>query len=143
VDKAKALLSSLGLELDPELLKEKNPNLSTGLVVRSAPAAKTKLEKASRVKLVVSTGSGTGDAEIVGEGQYLYTVRVGLVDLTEPTVVRIDIEDADGTREIYREEHNPGDRIERSVIGRGKTATFHIYYNDVLVKSEPATAEEP
>ncbi|HSI73342.1 MAG TPA: PASTA domain-containing protein [Fimbriimonas sp.] len=142
VDKAKGILSSLGLELDPELLKERNPNLAPGLVIRSTPNAKTKLEKASRVKLVVSTGADGGDEALPVEGQFLYTVRVGLVDLTEPTEVRIDIEDSDGAREIYRQDHNPGDRIERSVIGHGKTATFHIYYNDVLVKSEPATAEE-
>ena len=108
--------------------------MATGNVVRSTPAAKAKIEGESRVKLVVSTGPKQGDEDATPlEGQFLYTIRLGLDDLTEPTTVRIDIEDGDGVREIFEEERNTGDRIEASAIGKGKTATF-------LIKSVPATA---
>ncbi len=143
VDKARTILANLGLELDPDMQKESNPNVENGSVVRSTPAAKKKIERASRVKLVVSTGpKGGGEAAPPSpvENQFLYTIRLGLDDLTEATTVRIDIEDADGVRQIFKEERNVGDRIEASAIGKGKTATFRIYYNGALIKSVPATA---
>jgi beta-lactam-binding protein with PASTA domain len=142
VDKARSILANLGLELDPDILKESNPNVATGLVVRTTPAAKKKIERESRVKLVVSTGprdAGDRDAPPI-EGQFLYTIRLKLDDLTEPTNVRVDMEDEDGVREIFEGERNTGDRIEATAIGRGKTATFRIYYNDSLIKSVPAKA---
>ncbi|MEZ0326409.1 MAG: PASTA domain-containing protein, partial [Fimbriimonas sp.] len=141
VDKARTILANLGLELDPEMLKESNPNVANGSVIRSTPPAKKKIERESKVKLVVSTGPRDGsETDPPVAGQFLYTIRLGLDDLTEPTMVRIDLEDEDGVREIFKEERNPGDRIEASAIGKGKSANFRIYYNGSLIKSVPATA---
>jgi serine/threonine-protein kinase len=141
VDKARTILGNLGLEMDPELLKESNPNVQTGNVVRSSPTAKTPIERQSRIKLIVSTGPKEQEADTPVEGQFLYTVRLGLDDLTEATTVMIEMEDAEGRREIFNEERNAGDRIETTAIGKGRTATFHIYYNGKLVKSVPAEAD--
>jgi serine/threonine-protein kinase len=141
VDKARTVLANLGLELDPDMLREGNPNVAAGMVVRSSPAAKAKIERESRVKLVVSTGiGGGGDPGTTVEGKFLYKVRLKLDDLTEPTSLRVDMEDTEGVKTIFEEERNSGDRVELTAIGKGETATFRIYYNGLLVKTVPAKA---
>ncbi len=129
VDKAKTVLNSLNLELDADMIKAQDGSIEVGNVVKSMPPAKTKVERESRVRLVLSAGQGDTATPLPTDKGYLYTLRVGLDDITEPKTVKIEMEDESGTKQIFEEVKNPGDHIELSEVGKGKEATFIIYYD--------------
>jgi serine/threonine-protein kinase len=144
IDKAKSVLSSLNLELDETVERVTNEKVSEGLVIRTSPASRTRVERQSRVRLIVSNGSLSGTDSVPGatEDGYLYTLKMDLSDLQEETTVRIELEDTDGPRIIHEEIHNTGDQFEESILGKGRKATFRIYYNGDLVRTIEKEADE-
>jgi serine/threonine-protein kinase len=143
IDKAKTVLSSLNLELDETVDRVTAPKITEGLVVRSSPPARTKVERQSRVRVIVSNGATTEPETTTQpiEDGYLYTVRVRLTDLTATTRVRVEMVDVDGTRSLHDEMHDPGDDFDVSALGREKQATFKFYYDGRLVKTVEKSAD--
>lgn len=137
VDKAKSVLASLNLELDESIQKVNDANVSEGLVVRTDPPAKTRVERQGRVRVIVSQGrsSETTAEGTASEDGYLYTLHVRLTDVDVPTKVRIEMEDGKPARTIYDSRHGPGDEFDVSAMGSGSKATFRFYYDDELVKT--------
>lgn len=142
IDKAKSVLSSLNLDLDDTVERASDPKVNEGLVLRSSPAARQRVERQSRVRLIVSNGIATEPStttQPTSDG-YLYTLRVRLTDLAVPTQVRVEMEDEDGKRIMHDQVHDPGDEFDVSALGKGKKATFKFYYDGSLVKTIEKTA---
>jgi serine/threonine-protein kinase len=144
IDKAKSVLSSLNLDLDDTVERASDAKVSEGLVLRSSPAARQKVERQSRVRLIVSNGLAAVPTTTTQptSGGYLYTLRVRLTDLNVPTQVRVEMEDEEGARPVHDQIHDPGEEFEVSAMGKGRKATFKFYYDGSLVKTIEKTASE-
>ena len=137
VDKAKALLAGLNLELSDNVTNLTDAKIPAGMIIRSEPAAKTLVERQSQIRIVVSLGPKEQPASspiATGDG-YVFNLHLNLKYLTGPTKVRIDMIDERGVTPIYEKMHNSGDTFDVSTKGQKSQATFNIYYDGVLVKS--------
>lgn len=137
VDKAKSVLGSLNLEAEDTVERVPSDKVGEGLVVKTSPATLTKVERQSRIRLLVSAGN-TSNASATGtptDDGYQYTLKVTLTDVVTATQVRIDMEDTDGVKNIYDKLHGPGESFEVNALGRGETSTFRFYYDGNLVKT--------
>lgn len=143
VDKAKSVLSSLNLDMDESVDRIVSDQYGEGTVVRTEPPSRTKVERQSRVRLIVSTGAAEPTAtDTIEDERFLYTLSVGLSDLTDETQVKIEMVDEEGTRVVHDEMHPPGGEFEVNILGKGKKATFRFFYNDRLVKTVEKEADE-
>lgn len=143
VDKAKALLATLNLTLAPTIEKVSDSKTPVDLIVRSDPAARSKVERQSQIKIYISSGASeetTSSRPAVGDG-YLYTLHLKLKDLTHKTHVKIEIVDGEGRRSLYDQLHDSGDEFDVTAKSADQTATFNIYYDGVLVMSKEKQAE--
>ena len=138
IDKARTVLEGLGLTLDPLTEERPSSSIPLGDIVETIPPARAKTERGSRVKLIVSSGLVQAP-ESIGRAS-VYTLAVTVRDIERPVRVRIDINDLRGTRTIFEERRESGDRIEVETKGYGDRATFRIYYDDELVKDFVQTA---
>jgi len=132
IDKARTVLEGLGLTLDPLTEERPSATIPLGDIVETIPPARARTERGSRIKLVVSSGI-VQEPETIGKA-FVYSLAVTVRDVVRPVRVRIDINDLRGTRTIYEERRESGDRIEVETKGYGDRATFRIYYDDELVK---------
>lgn len=156
-DKAKSVLNSVGLDVDPNTDQAASNDLPEGQVVRQSPAPRTSVDRNTLVHLTLSNGnpvppsdtpapaSGSPDNPGDNADAYVYTLKMTISDVPRPVNVRVDIDDSQGTRPAYRGRHDDGDKIQFSVKGFGPEATFSIYYDDQLVKefTQPASEAEP
>jgi serine/threonine-protein kinase len=144
LDKAKEILDNLNLVPAPNIVQQADDSVPAGQIIATRPEIKTKVPRESRITLIVSTGKGGSDEPQISAtgGNYLYTVRLGLDDLTDSTEVKIDMEDSRGTREIYNDTRSPGDHIEVSAVGPDKRATFRIFYDGRKVAEKTESAKE-
>jgi eukaryotic-like serine/threonine-protein kinase len=152
-DKAKALLATMSLFLDPTYDHAPDPNVPSGLIVRSTPEARSLVNRESRVHIILSTGNmgggesnvssvPTGDPTIPDSGtsgsgskSNRYTLHMHLIDLDKPTRVKVEIADDHGTRVIEDLNREPGERFDVLTNGFGSEVTFRFYYDGTLVKT--------
>lgn len=139
VDKAKSVLGSLNLEENSMVRNEQDDSKKPGVVTRTEPSAKEKIERQSRVIIFVNEGEAPAPS---GDESYLYTLNINLENLHKSTVVKVDVTDQNGTRTIHERRHKRGDRFPVNVIAYGPEATFDIYYDDKLVKTETRKAAD-
>ncbi|MHB8636350.1 MAG: PASTA domain-containing protein [Fimbriimonadaceae bacterium] len=113
-------------------------------VVEQDPPAAHKVEHEAAIRLKVSNGitppsaAGPGDASAPTDGADEtndYTLHIKLTDTQTAVDVRVEIEDAQGSRTVYKETHDPGDEFDVDATGYGPKATFRIYYDDDLKKT--------
>jgi serine/threonine-protein kinase len=154
IDKAKTVLGSLNLDLDDNVQREPDAELVEGLIVRSTPTAKSRVDRQSRVRVVVSSGvkpaplpdGPTAGANAVPEGTgenpaaptrkaSMFTLHVRLSSLSKPTRVKIEMTDDEGTKQIDDEIREPGDTFDISSVGYGEKAVFKFYYDGRLVET--------
>ncbi len=140
VDEVKRMLHRIGLNVDPKLQYRANPNFERGIVVRSIPEERHKLERGKSVRLVVSSGSRSeGDGQ---NGQYhLYTVRLGPIDVPEPVYVRIDMTDDEETRQVWEGRLADGEEVVDSEYGRGDQVEITIYFDGQIVSQKTVKAK--
>ena len=139
VDKARTILEGLGMEADPETTDRISATVPFGCVVETIPAAKSRVERTTRIRLVVSSGPpvNTGDPETA----YDYRLTIQLSDLTSPARVRLEMTDSRGTRNVFEDQKQPNDTIQVTARGYGKKATFKIYYGDQFIKEFDQSAQ--
>jgi serine/threonine-protein kinase len=158
-DRAKTVLDSLGLDLNGHDLHQPDPQIGEGLIVKTVPESKAKVNRGAAVQLVISTGpaqvdtsdeptndqgnSDSGDSHSDSGNSYRYTLSIVLSDLQKPTEVRVDMTDDAGTRTVYDEERNQGDRFSVTATGEGNQAVFKVYYDNVPSKTIVKPAEGP
>jgi len=139
VDKARTILEGLGMEADPETTDRTSSTVPYGSVVETIPPAKSRVERTTRVRLVVSSGPPVngGDADTA----YDYRLTIQLSDLTTPSRVKLEMTDSRGTRTVYEDQKQPNDTIQLTARGYGKKATFKIYYGDQFIKEFDQSAQ--
>lgn len=113
-------------------------------VVGQNPPATRKVDHEYRIRLTVSNGTTPPNADSNGDSNPVaadsdeandYTLRIKLTDAETTVQVKVEIEDKNGTRNVYEGSHDPGDEFEVDATGYGPGATFRIYYNDDLKKT--------
>jgi serine/threonine-protein kinase len=139
VDKARTILEGLGMEADPETTDRSSPTVPYGSVVETIPPAKSRVERTSRIRLVVSSGppANGGDADAA----YDYRLTIQLSDLKAPSRVKLEMTDSRGTRTVFEDQKQPNDTIQLSARGYGKKASFRIYYGDEFIKEFDQSAQ--
>lgn len=138
IDKAKSILGSLNLDFNPSVSTVRSTRVAEGLIVSQSPAPRARVQRQTRINVVVSSGAGDGDPAVVDPGNqegYLYTLRVKLTDISRTTDVSIEMTDERGTRNIHQRNHEPDEEIEVNATGYGDTAVFRIYYDGVVRKT--------
>jgi len=125
-------LEALGMSADPETTVQPSDTMAFGSVVESILPAKSRVERTTKVRLVLSSGPQVSDGrESVA---YDYRLTIQLTDLKKPSRVRIDMRDDRGTRSVFENRQSPNDEVRVTARGVGRKATFRIYYDDRLVK---------
>jgi serine/threonine-protein kinase len=132
VDKARTVLEALGMSADPETTVQPSDTVEFGSVVESIPPAKSRVERTTKVRLVLSSGPQVSDGR--ESVSYDYRLTIQLTDLKKPSRVRIDMRDDRGTRSVFENRKSPNDEVRVTARGVGRKATFRIYYDDRLVK---------
>lgn len=101
-------------------------------VVSITPKPGSRVKRMSTVQVVLSKGdeqSAANNPDATPE------LRSTLVSVTlpnigdEPQQARIDVTDDDGTRTVYQQEHQPGDKVIYTVQGTGDM-TIEVYFGD-------------
>ncbi|MFN8219285.1 MAG: PASTA domain-containing protein [Fimbriimonadales bacterium] len=141
MDKAKMLLGSVGLELDPVADKQRVSDATPGMIVSSEPEWGKRVERGTRVRVTVAAERSEKNSSKLGE-KFLYSVKIICKGIQAPVVVRVEITDEQGTRTVHEESHDPDEEFTVETEGFGKKATFSIYYDNELVKQFEQNAEE-
>ena len=140
VEKARALLASLKLELDDRVEEVRDRNVDPGMIVSQVPGPREKHERYTRVRVKVSGDRTEGDRD--ASRKFLYTVRIRLTDVEEHVDVRVDVTDARGTKTVHDEPHDAGEEFSVDAEGYGNEVTFRIFYDGELVKTVVKGADE-
>ncbi len=135
-DEAVAQITAAGL-LVGRVIEEVRPAnaFRPGTVLDQNPPPDTAANPGDPVDLVVSRTIGEGLAPGAGR------LKQATVSLSVPAgpaeqVVSIVVIDAQGSREVYRRVHAPGDRIVRDVQGVGTRIRVRVYLDGTLLKEE-------
>jgi serine/threonine-protein kinase len=133
---AQRRLTELGLKVSNEI-REQRSELAIGLVVATDPAHGERVDRNTTVKLTLSTGRQRPRDEEPRPDDMppnTFTIRFVVRESDEPVQVRVEMTDATGEKQvIFDEEREGGDDVWlEDIAGRGKEATFRIYFNDRL-----------
>lgn len=146
-EQARERLQSLDLALDELIEEVANDNLPKGRVVSQTPAANSKVERLSKVRVTASLGPSTDEPETPerpSAARSLFRLSITMPATDVPIQVRVDMDDGRGTRTVYERSHQSNDQFVVETQARGREATFRIYFDDELVdeRTEVATDEE-
>lgn len=130
-DKARSVLETIGLELDSETDKVNKSGAAEGTVVAQKPKPSTQVARNGKVKVTIQDASLPSPES----QRFEYTLDVNLVDLTQRTRVKVEMEDLDGVHELQSRRRSPGETFNVKTVARGDHATFRIYYDETLVKT--------
>lgn len=136
-DEAADQITALGLTVGRVIQEVRPVNaFRPGTVLDQNPPPDTGARPGDPVDLVVSRAAGTGATT-----NHIVRVKRATVSVTVPPgppeqVVSIVVSDTQGTREVYRQAHAPGDRISRSVQGVGDRIQVRVYLDGTLLKEE-------
>ena len=130
-----------------EITERESDSVPKGYVVRSEPAARQRTEKGSRVALIVSKGppkpviteeidpfAAREPTPVTRKEEFKFTVPPQ--PTTGDVMVRIDVEDLNGTRTIYEAPLPPGAKLPTLKIERTGTATVRAYVSGEVVLSK-------
>lgn len=142
VDRAKALLDTLGLKLDDRVVEERNRDVDAGLIVGHVPEHRKKVERNTRIRVRVSAGNRRVEGDPDDERKYLYNVSIRLTDIDQPVTLRVDITDSQGTRPVHESFSGPEELVEITAEGYGSEVVFRIFYDGELVKQVTKNARD-
>ncbi len=138
-DMAKEKIGAAGLSVG-EISEDFSNSVPTGDVVRQTPSAGTKLSRNQPVNLVFSLGPASRDTssaidETSSQPQEpkSYDVAFTVPQGPETQAVKIIVIDDNGENTAYAEALHPGDEVNETVQGTGKT-TIRILIDDKLVR---------
>ena len=136
-DSAASVLEKVGLKIADGSEKVNKPGEKDGTIVAQAPTPNARLSRGGTVKITLQDDSKPAPHL----DRYEYTLNVDLVDLTERSRVRIEVQDVDGRRDVQSRRRSPGEKFTVTAQARGDRATFRIYYDDELVKTIPQNSD--
>jgi hypothetical protein len=165
VDDAKTALKLLDLQI-AEPIDRIADAAPVDTIVDQDPPPHQLVEKHSLVHIRVSTGTAppAGATVVPGDGPktaeakdltpppvndaaYDYSLSLHLTDALTAVTVRVDIEDAHGTRTVLEESHDVNDLVQVDAEGYGPKVTFRVYYDGELKhtidKSAPGSKPAP
>lgn len=125
IEQARQKIAAAGLVLGADLKTVDSTQYPPGVVLAQDPAASSKVENGTEVHLTVSAGPGP-----VVKRQ---TVKVNLSDSEKTHEVRIVVEDAAGTRDVYTGNHGGGERVIHTVEYYGQ-ATIRVMVDGKVVE---------
>lgn len=127
-EQAKDALGAVGLNLGE--IKEEPSSEKKGVIINQSIDPGSSVKKGGKIDVVISSGEPKDDEELKPQKAELE------IDVPEAGEVRVVVEDAQGTREVYKKVHEAGDEVERDfeVYPPGK---FQIYYQGKLNKTIP------
>lgn len=131
VDAARSLVENLNLGLDDEVRRVRNSDQPEGTVVNQSPDAGSKVQQGTKIKVGVS---GKRSSEPLEETPSNYRLRIRLAGLSTSVMLRVDITDDRGTRQVYEQIHEPDQVVTVEAQGFGDDVLFRIYYDGELVK---------
>jgi serine/threonine-protein kinase len=136
-DEAKQILEEIYLTIAEPVTRERS-NEPFGTVISQSPAPGSKLAQQQSVRITISRGpEWTGErsesalpsfAPRTGREQ-VFTIQF-VLEADSAIRVRIEATDNSGTRTIFDEVRQPGDKIAASVESRSPEVSFQIYYNN-------------
>ena len=137
VDRARALLHKANLTVDREMARC-DGKVPIGYVVGHAPKPGQKVPRGTGIELWVSKGPPP-EPELTGPGGDEDITRSTQVDFLVPPgaglqEVRIVVRDQRSERTVYRNFHEPGDRVRQSVSGQGPEVVVQVYLSGLLVQ---------
>ncbi len=139
VDRARALLRQAKLSVGRETARY-DAKLPIGYVVAHAPKSAQKVPRGTAVDLWVSKGPqpqvqvdrGRPAGPQARSAEVTYTVPPG-ASLQE---VRISVQDRTGETTVYRNFHQPGEKIAQTIAGNGPEIIVRIYLSGLLVQEK-------
>jgi serine/threonine-protein kinase len=124
---ARTKLAEAGLLSAPQVTRKVSYDYPAGRVTAQDPAGGTEVEEGALVRLTVSEGPGPEARSV--------TVYNIMPNDGQTHTLRIVVQDAQGEREVYRGEHESGERVSRTVRYYGQ-AHISSYIDDNLVHEQ-------
>lgn len=152
VTDARNLLERMNLEMSTEFEYVPDRELDRDFVAGQSPVAGKKVNRFSKVKLLIANGDREGSSYL-GSWQ-MYRIKIPVPDEGQPVEVKIEKTDSRGTDEVvYQQTHEPGDTVSERFKGYGESVTFVVYLDGAPVKrvtlspeampgDQPKTAED-
>jgi serine/threonine protein kinase len=137
--RAKEILATVSLEVSDVIEEVETNDHKPGTIIGQDPKAGTKILRSSAIKLKVAKKK---EENKDANKKYVYEIDLPVTGTTLPVVVRIDMEDSRGKRQVYRQNHEPEDNISLHVEGFGPRIKLIVYYDDQQVAEKVVTAEE-
>lgn len=134
---AERLLMEAGLV--PDVSNPSALNYQEAVVITQSPDRDEVVPRGSKVRVVLGQGRRMmpppPEPEPVNPERDLEITYTVPGDGVDPVVARVDVDDAQGIRTVYEEQHLPGDKaiVRCTVIGK---ARLKFYVDDVLRKEE-------
>lgn len=141
LNEARRMLEGQDLRLDEREPDTKATNeFEPGTVLSQIPEAKAKVERRSKVRVVVA-GKRTTSGDRGFNAQY--ELKIGVpAEIAEAVWVRVDMTDNEGTRTVQPElKYEPGETVQFRAQGIGSEVIFEIFFDGVSVKRIVATPD--
>ena len=124
VDKARAELEKVKLELDVNISRATSADYFAGQVINQSPAKDTEVQEGTAVQVTISNGPGPARS--------LARVEAPIPDDNKEHELRIVVKDVRGSNEAYINIHPPGGKVVKEVAYYGK-AVIQVYIDKKLV----------
>jgi len=143
--RARRELEGMGLVVMDAVEERRDTEIPLGYVIGTVPPAGARVDRSRPIKLIVSIGMGYDtpptspetapppDTRPPNEPQRLFDVQVDLTDQPDRRI-RIEVEDAQGTRTVFDETRAGGQVYVIPVEAYGKRVRIRVYVDDELVQ---------
>ncbi len=134
---AERLLVEAGLV--PDVSNPSALDLTEAVVITQSPDREEVVPRGSKVRVILGQGRRLmpppSEPEPLAQERDLEITYTVPGDGVDPVLARVDVEDSQGLRTVYEEQHLPGDKaiVRCTVIGKAK---LKFYVDDVLRKEE-------
>jgi eukaryotic-like serine/threonine-protein kinase len=144
--RARRELEGMGLVVMDAVEERRDTEIPLGYVIGTVPPAGARIDRSRPIKLIVSIGMGYDTSPPTApetasptttrppnEPQRLFDVQVDLTDQPDRRI-RVEVEDAQGTRTVFDETRAGGQVHVISVEAYGKRVRIRVYVDDELVQ---------
>lgn len=145
IDAAKEFLERSDLKLDEVVEKLNQGGAQEGEIILQNPSEYTSVPKGTMVKVTIqSSDAPAGPSPVPGDDsiEARYHLHMRLTGITESVQVRVAIVDVKGTRDVLDQKGSPGDTLDVTTIGYGRSVTFQVFYDGIRVYEQRQSAPE-
>lgn len=141
-DAAGMMLTKKRLRLDERWRQVPSSDVPAGLIVAQTPERGSRVERATSIRVDVSSGSRYGRSPPSVEERYSYTLKIKTSGVDKAVTVRVDMSDSRGNSTVHEALHEPDEEFTVVAEGYGPDAIFRIFYDGTLVKQVTKKASE-